>query len=117
MHYPNIVGILVGPKNAKRPTVFLAEVCKIVIGQFYKKKVLDELTSKDTMTFHTMKLVNCIKTIQDGICPSSRITITRVNKGSLQALVSNVLMIYLLADTIFCRLKNTKSQRRYSTLA
>jgi eukaryotic translation initiation factor 2C len=63
LQHPLIFGILVGSKE--RAIVFPAEVCTVVEGQIYKKKVPQELTSH-VVKFATCKPEDRLRTIQQG---------------------------------------------------
>ncbi|KIM87566.1 hypothetical protein PILCRDRAFT_815121 [Piloderma croceum F 1598] len=63
LQHPLIFGILVGSKE--RAIVFPAEVCTVVEGQIYKKKVPQELTSH-VVKFATSKPEDRLRTIKQG---------------------------------------------------
>jgi hypothetical protein len=99
MRYPNIVGIILGSKNADKPTVIPAEACVILPGQLYKKKIPEELYGKSALAFATMKPSERIGTIQRGIGPGGNITTNGIDKGGLQPPVSCLLQILGWWDT------------------
>jgi len=63
LRYPRIFGIRVGSKE--KPIVFPAEVCVVVDGQLYKKKVPQELTPK-VVKFATRRPKERLQTIEQG---------------------------------------------------
>jgi eukaryotic translation initiation factor 2C len=67
VRFPKIIGVLVSPKNAENPVVYPAEVCQILPGQFYKKKIPEELQGKAVLDFATMRPAQRLDLINKGI--------------------------------------------------
>jgi eukaryotic translation initiation factor 2C len=67
VRYPKIIGVLVSPKSADSPVVYPAEVCQILPGQFYKKKIPEELAGKAVLDFATMRPAQRLDLINKGI--------------------------------------------------
>ncbi|KAK0240575.1 argonaute-like protein [Armillaria nabsnona] len=53
IHFPDAFGIMTSGKNASHPVVYPAELCSILPGQLYKKRLPNHLTS-EAVSFATM---------------------------------------------------------------
>ncbi|KAK0448293.1 Piwi domain-containing protein [Desarmillaria tabescens] len=53
IQFPEVFGIMTSGKNASHPVVYPAELCTVVQGQFYKKRLPNHLTS-EAVSFATM---------------------------------------------------------------
>ncbi|KAG6817094.1 hypothetical protein H0H87_012862 [Tephrocybe sp. NHM501043] len=65
IQYPHIIGVILTPRKTTFPTVVPAELCTILPGQFFKKKIPDHLT-KAMVDFATVKPVDRLRQILSG---------------------------------------------------
>ncbi|KAG6854931.1 hypothetical protein C0991_009754 [Blastosporella zonata] len=63
--YPDIIGVLLSPKKSECPTVVPAEICTVLPGQLFKKKIPDHLT-KAMVDFATVKPADRLRQIVTG---------------------------------------------------
>ena len=67
IRYPRIIGICVSPKSAENPVIYPAEICEVLPGQFFKKKIPEELQGKVVLDFATMRPSQRLDLIRKGI--------------------------------------------------
>jgi eukaryotic translation initiation factor 2C len=67
IRFPKIIGVRVSPKNADNPVIYPAEICQILPGQFYKKKIPEEVSGKAVLDFATIRPAQRLDLIKKGI--------------------------------------------------
>ncbi|KAG6832694.1 hypothetical protein H0H92_012266 [Tricholoma furcatifolium] len=65
VRYPHVIGVRLTPKNADNPVVVPAELCTVLPGQLYRRKIPDHLT-RDMVEFATVHPAERLRQIVSG---------------------------------------------------
>jgi eukaryotic translation initiation factor 2C len=64
LRYPNIIGVNLAGRKSLRQEVVPIELCRVTEGQFYKRKVPDELMAQGVTAFAK---INRLETIRKAV--------------------------------------------------
>jgi eukaryotic translation initiation factor 2C len=73
LQFPKAFGVCITHSRAERAVIIPAELCEVVPGQLYKKKIPEALFTKDVVNFATLPPPERLSAIQQGISKNHNI--------------------------------------------